>query len=180
MSTAAHRQAADKPIEVAVALSDHPDGPANTLVVYDWFSHIGTPPRPGNLVEPLVDGEAAWARVKGDLERAERDVRVSSWMLRADTELERPESLALAPPEQRADLRFGALVEAAAARGVSVRVLIWGMTYTPMLNPWLRRWYWTVPPNIDVLEQDHPVLIGSHHQKTLTIDGKVGYCGGMN
>ncbi len=178
--TAPPPSAADTPVEIAVALTDRPDGPANTLVVYDWFSHVGTPPRGGHAVEALVDGEAAWGRVHADLLQARRDVRVATWMLRADTELVRPEGAALAPPDQRAAHRFGAVIEHLADRGVAVRVLIWGMTYTPMLDGWLRRWYWQVPPNIDVLEQDHPVLIGSHHQKTITIDGRVGYCGGMN
>lgn len=173
--------AADRPVDVDVLLSDRRDGPAVTLVVYDWFSVTGEfAPQPGNAVEPLVDGAAAWGRVKKDLAAATHDVRVASWMLRPDTELERPKPTALAGPEARAADRFGAVVEALAERGVALRILIWGMTYTPLMNRWLRRWYWGAPPNIDILEHDHPVLIGSNHQKTLTIDGRVGYCGGMN
>lgn len=173
--------AADLPVDVQVLSCDRPDGPAITLVVYDWFSLAGEfPPEPGNAVEALVDGAAAWGRVKADLLSATRDVRVASWMLRPDTELERPETMALDGPPARAADRFGALVEELAGRGVALRILIWGMTYTPLVNRWLRRWYWRAPRNIDVLEHDHPVLIGSNHQKTLTIDGRVGYCGGMN
>jgi phosphatidylserine/phosphatidylglycerophosphate/cardiolipin synthase-like enzyme len=54
------------------------------------------------------------------------------------------------------------------------------MVYTPILDRWMRRWFWRGRDNIDVLEQDHPIIIGSHHQKTFTIDGRIGYCGGMN
>jgi phosphatidylserine/phosphatidylglycerophosphate/cardiolipin synthase-like enzyme len=169
-------------VEISVGLSHTADGAPNTLVVYDWFSYgaQATPPRGGNEVEVLIDGEAAWSRVHDDLQHAQQEVRLATWMLRADTELLRPIEHTLQPPETRADARFGTLVEQLAARGIPVRVLIWGMTYSPLIDPWLRRWYWRVPANIDVLEHDHPVLIGSHHQKTLTIDGRVGYCGGMN
>jgi phosphatidylserine/phosphatidylglycerophosphate/cardiolipin synthase-like enzyme len=167
-------------IELKVALADSPDAPPNRVVIYDWFTRVGTPPRAGNDVELLVDGEAAWSRVFQDLSTAQTTVQVATWMLRPDIELIRPEALALAEPAEREQYRFGDLIERLADKGVHVRLLIWGMTYTPIFNKWLRRWFWTAPPHIELLEQDHPKLIGSHHQKTFTIDGRVGYCGGMN
>lgn len=167
-------------IELRVSLADSPDAPPNRIVIYDWFTRVGTPPRAGNDIELLVDGEAAWSRVFQDLSTAQETVQVATWMLRPDIELVRPEALAVAEPAERAQYRFGALIERLAERGVHVRLLIWGMTYTPLFNKWLRRWFWRSPAHIELLEQDHPKLIGSHHQKTFTIDGRVGYCGGMN
>ena len=167
-------------IELKVTLADSPSATPNRVVIYDWFTRVGTPPRPGNDVELLVDGEQAWSRVFQDLSTAQKTVQVATWMLRPDIELVRPDALALAEPGERAQYRFGALIERLASQGVHVRLLIWGMTYTPMFNKWLRRWFWTAPTHIELLEQDHPKLIGSHHQKTFTIDGRVGYCGGMN
>lgn len=173
-------EAAQSGIEIQVSLADTPDAEPNRLVVYDWFTRVGTPPRPGNDVELLVDGEQTWGRVFQDLSTAQDHVQVSTWMLRADIEMVRPEALGTSAPEERSQYRFGKLVERLADKGVHVRLLIWGMTYTPLLNKWLRRWFWTAPKNIELLEQDHPMLIGSHHQKTFTIDSRVGYCGGMN
>src|SRR5690606_1854277 len=154
----------------------------NRIVVYDWFTRgkDRAPPRGDNLVDVLVDGEAGWGRVADDLERAEREIQIATWMCRPNMELLRPPELALAEPDERARFRLGEILEGRAQAGVKVRLLIWGMLYTPILDRWMRRWYWRGRDNIDVLEQDHPSFIGSHHQKTITIDGEVGYCGGMN
>jgi hypothetical protein len=32
----------------------------NRVAVYDWFSGFGTPPRSGNVVEILIDGEESY------------------------------------------------------------------------------------------------------------------------
>lgn len=165
-----------------VELSAAREGPVNRIVIYDWFTRgkDRAPPRGGNAVEVLVDGEAGWGRVAGDLEQAEREIQIATWMCRPDIELRRPLELALTEPRERGHFRLGEILERRAKAGAKVRLLIWGMAYTPILDRWMRRWYWQGRDNIDVLEQDHPSFIGSHHQKTITIDGRVGYCGGMN
>ncbi len=169
-------------VEFRVELKDSADAPPQRIVIYDWFVHEdnGAPPRGGNRVEVLVDGEAAWDRVAGDLSGATHDVQIATWMCRPDIELRRPQELALSQPADRCHLRLGAILEKLAAKGTRIRLLIWGMAYTPITNRWLRRWHWRGRDNIDVLEQDHRNIIGSFHQKTMTIDGRVGYCGGMN
>jgi phosphatidylserine/phosphatidylglycerophosphate/cardiolipin synthase-like enzyme len=173
---------ASDPVEFRVTPSPTADGPFTRIVIYDWFTRgpDRAPPRGGNAAEVLVDGEASWQRVAEDLAGAQREVWIATWMCRPDHELERPEELALREPAERAHLRLGQILETLAARGARVRLLVWGMVYTPIADRWMRRWFWRGRDNIDVLEQDHPILIGSHHQKTITIDGRVGYCGGMN
>ncbi len=165
-----------------VTLAESRDGPSNRIVLYDWFTRgeDRAPPRGGNRVEVLVDGEQGWGRVADDLEHAEEEVQIATWMCRPDIELRRPRELALAESSDRAHLRLGAMLERLASAGAKVRLLIWGMARTPVADRWMRRWYWRGCDNIDVLEQDHPSVIGSHHQKTITIDGTIGYCGGMN
>jgi phosphatidylserine/phosphatidylglycerophosphate/cardiolipin synthase-like enzyme len=165
-----------------VELASSREGPCNRIVLYDWFSRgeDRAPPRGGNLVEVLVDGQASWDRVADDLEQAEREVQIATWFCRPDIELRRPQELALAEPRERGNLRLGEILERRAEAGVKVRLLIWGVAYTPIVDRWMRRWYWRGRDNIDVLEQDHPSILGSYHQKTITIDGRVGYCGGMN
>ncbi|MEM9459871.1 MAG: phosphatidylserine/phosphatidylglycerophosphate/cardiolipin synthase family protein [Myxococcota bacterium] len=169
-------------VSFTVELAESLGGSCNRIVVYDWFTRgeDRAPPRGGNEVEVLVDGEAGWGRVADDLEQAEREVQIATWMCRPDIELRRPRALAVAEPPERGHLRLGEMLERRAEQGAKIRLLVWGMAYTPIIDRWLRRWYWRGRDNIDVLEQDHPSLIGSHHQKTITIDGRVGYCGGMN
>lgn len=179
-AAAPHRDHAAEAVPFRVRLADGPDGPVNRLVVYDWFTRVGTPPRQGNRAEVLVDGEESWGRVAADLATAREELQVAMWLCRPDSELTRPEALALAPPAERADRRFAVAVEQLARAGVQVRLLVWGAAYTPIVNRWLRRWYWRPKDRIEVVEQDHPRFTGSYHQKTLTIDRRVGYCSGMN
>jgi phosphatidylserine/phosphatidylglycerophosphate/cardiolipin synthase-like enzyme len=173
---------ATPPVTFKVQLAESRDGPKNRIIVYDWFTRgkDRAPPRAGNLVEVLVDGQATWSRVAEDLEVAQQEIQIATWICRPDIELVRPSELACAEPKARAHLRLGEMLERRAAAGVKVRLLIWGLAYTPILDRWMRRWYWRGRDNIDVLEQDHPSIIGSYHQKTLAIDGRVAYCGGMN
>lgn len=187
-------------VSFTVALADDPLGPSNRVVVFDWFAHPSvpgaltpeatppspeaiapySPPRGGNRVEVLVDGEAAWAAVADALEHATQEIQIATWMCRPDSELRRPLADALTEPDARAEQTMGAILERRAHAGARVRLLIWGMVYTPILDRWMRRWFWRGHDNIDVLEQDHPGITGSYHQKTLTVDGRIGFCGGMN
>lgn len=169
-------------VRFRIAVADSPTGERSRIVIYDWFARGDDrpPPRGGHQVEILIDGEQTWSRVAADLEQASREVRIAMWMARPDMELLRPAALAITEPRARAELRLGALLERRAGEGVAIRLLIWGLVYTPILDRWLRRWYWRRPPAIDVLEQDHPHVLGSLHQKVITVDGRIGYCGGMN
>jgi phosphatidylserine/phosphatidylglycerophosphate/cardiolipin synthase-like enzyme len=163
-----------------VKLCESPDDEPLTIVVYDWFTQEGTPPRAGNKAEVLVDGAQTWAYVHSDLQAAQKDIQIATWLCRPDMELVRPKEYGVTEPAEREQYRFGQILDEKAKHGVIARVLLWGMTYTPVLNAWLRKWHWTPDDRIELMEQDHPLLIGSYHQKTMTIDGRIGYCGGMN
>ena len=56
---------------------------------HKWFSAEGRPPRHGNAVRFMMDGEEAWSTVKADLDRAKKDVMVSTWWWESDFELVR-------------------------------------------------------------------------------------------
>jgi phosphatidylserine/phosphatidylglycerophosphate/cardiolipin synthase-like enzyme len=163
-----------------VKLRDSPEDPPLTIVVYDWFTREGTPPRAGNKAEVLVDGARTWGRVYADMQAAKEDIRIATWLCRPDMEMVRPQDAGVSEPADRNSYRFGQVLDEKAAQGVTARVLLWGMTYTPILNTWLRKWHWAPDDRVELMEQDHPLLIGSYHQKTITIDGSIGYCGGMN
>jgi phosphatidylserine/phosphatidylglycerophosphate/cardiolipin synthase-like enzyme len=168
---------------VAIAVGVGPLGsPAsqNRVTVHDWFSGYGTPPREGNVIEPLIDGEEAWAAVARDLEGASREACISSWLADPDIELVRPEALAITNPDRRARYRLAALVEGLARRGGRASILIWNWFGTPILHPTLRRWAVNEGDGIEVLQHAHPQLLGSFHEKTIVVDRRVAYCGGFN
>lgn len=56
---------------------------------HKWFSAEGRPARHGNAVRFMMDGEEAWSTVKKDLDRATKDVMVSTWWWESDFELVR-------------------------------------------------------------------------------------------
>jgi phosphatidylserine/phosphatidylglycerophosphate/cardiolipin synthase-like enzyme len=174
------REVADEGVVLQVALADTPTATPNRVVIYDWFTRVGTPPRPGNDVEVLVDGEETWSRVFQDLELASQSVLASTWILRADHELVRPEALALAPPERARPHALRRSHRAPGGERCPGTPAHLGRHLHPPHQPLAAPLVLGRPFGIELLEQDHPRLIGSVHQKTFTIDSRVGYCGGMN
>ena len=163
---------------------------------YLWFTHIGFPPTQGNDVQLLVDGKEGWGSVAKDIGAAKNSVHLTTWIYEPTTELERPEPLA--DPDQRATFPVHEMLEERAAAGARVRLLLWD---APVLQPpkEAREAGRTAGDRFEVLEQNNPTerqlfpdrwalanrllgnfQIGSYHQKTVVVDGKVGYCGGMN
>lgn len=158
---------------------------------YLWFTPIGYPPTEGNRVELLVDGDAGWGAVAQDIRGARSTIHVTTWLYQPSTELERPQPLA--PPEARAPYTVHELLAAQAAAGARVRFLLWDAPLLPMPRS-LRDAAARDGDNIEALEQANPtrvpltpgggvlgaLQIGSFHQKTVVVDGAVGFCGGMN
>jgi phosphatidylserine/phosphatidylglycerophosphate/cardiolipin synthase-like enzyme len=164
---------------------------------YLWFTPIGYPPTHGNLVDLLVDGDAGWAAVARALRASQSTVHLTTWYYEATLELERP--IPLTDPDQRVPYTIQDLLEARAAGETRVRFLAWD---APLLRQAraLRRLGAAGGNNFEVLEQANPTTrplfnaaegglinrvvgsfhIGSYHQKTIVVDGRVGFCGGMN
>ncbi len=167
---------------------------------YLWFTPVGYPPTYGNQIELLVDGDAGWGAVAREVRRAQSTVHVTTWNYQPTMELERPSPLV--EPDERAPYTIQGLLEAVALAGARVRFLAWD---APLLRQAreLRRAATRDDDNFEVLEQANPTersllpgeegglldgineiignfQIGSYHQKTVVVDGKVGFCGGMN
>jgi len=82
------------------------------------------PPRAGNSVEVLIDGEEALPRIAEELRRAESYVHITGWYFSPDFELVRGEQ----PVVLRALL-------AELAERVDVRVLAWAGAPPPLFRP---------------------------------------------
>ena len=89
-----------------VKLCDSPDDEPLTIVVYDWFTREGTPPRTGNQAVVLVDGDQTWADVYKDMQVAKKDIRIATWLCRPNMELVRPEADGVSEPADREHYRF--------------------------------------------------------------------------
>ncbi|MDI1445746.1 phosphatidylserine/phosphatidylglycerophosphate/cardiolipin synthase family protein [Polyangium sp. 6x1] len=169
---------------------------AHVVLDYVWFSHIGYPPTLGNRVDVLVDGEDGWRAVAEALLAARRSIRAVTWVYEPELELLRPEPLA--EPAEREAYTIQRILESRAKESVLVQLLLWDPPLLPMPGE-ARRVALTAGDGFEVLAEKNPterpifdarhslgnrllgeVQIGSFHQKTVVVDGRVGFCGGMN
>jgi cardiolipin synthase len=123
---------------------------------------------PGNSVEPLVNGDAAFPAMLAAIDGATRSIAFATYIFDRG---------------QVAD-EFVAAFERAVQRGVTVRVLIDGVgaRYShPPIASLLRKRGVTVaefrPSRSPVV---HPFFNLRNHRKLLIVDGARGFCGGIN
>jgi phosphatidylserine/phosphatidylglycerophosphate/cardiolipin synthase-like enzyme len=131
------------------------------------------PPRAGNDVEVLVDGEGAFRRIVADVRAACSFVHLTGWFLSPDFVLEEGET-----PVVVRDLL------AAAAARVDVRVLLWAGAPIPVFTP-ARRQARAVRDElrragIRCALDAHERPLHCHHEKSIVIDGEVAYVGGID
>lgn len=122
----------------------------------------------GNRIEPLQDGDEAFPAMLAAIEGARRSITLTTYIFDND-------------PTGR---EFLAALAAAQARGVAVRVLIddVGSRYTrPSMIGLLRR---AGVPVAAFLPTRVPRLFRyanlRNHRKLMVVDGRFGFCGGMN
>lgn len=164
---------------------------------YLWFTPIGYPPTYGNQLELFIDGADGWAAVAAAIRASQSTVHVTTWIYQPTTELERPDPFA--DPATRQPRTIQGLLEERAGAGTRVRLLLWDAPFLRQPAP-VRRLAHATDDNFEALEQVNPTRrpmlaggddslanrvlgdfeIGSYHQKTVVVDGRVGFCGGMN
>lgn len=177
--------------------ADHSHQVIEVTLDYLWFTHIGTPPVAGNQVELLVDGELGWGAVAEAIESARDSVHLATWMYSPTCELRRPDPLL--PKRMRLQHTVHDMLCARAADGVTVRLLLWDAPVLPMPSQ-ARQAARQADDHFEVMQEanltERPILdeerfpgiskalgswqIGSFHQKTVVVDGRLGFCGGMN
>ena len=132
------------------------------------------PPRSGNDVEVLIDGETAFPRIVADIRAVRSFVHLTGWFLSPDFVLEEGET-----PVVVRDL----LAEAAAR--LDVRVLLWAGAPIPVFTP-ARRLARAVRDELRTAGAIHCALDGHerplhcHHEKSIVIDGEIAYVGGID
>jgi len=132
------------------------------------------PPRTGNDVEVLVDGEVALPRIVADVRGARSHVHLTGWFMSPDFVLEDGEA-----PVILRDLL------AAAATRVDVRVLLWAGAPVPVFTP-ARRLVRAVGDELRRAGPIHCALdtherpLHCHHEKSIVIDGEIAFVGGID
>jgi phosphatidylserine/phosphatidylglycerophosphate/cardiolipin synthase-like enzyme len=132
------------------------------------------PPREGNELDVLIDGEHVLPRIADALARARSYVHIAGWHITPEFGLRRD--------EQASRLRD---LLAELAERVDVRVLLWGGSPLPAFSP----------SRADVRAVREELLRGSrvlceldtherpmhcHHEKLVIVDGEVAFVGGVD
>ena len=130
------------------------------------------PPRAGNAVEVLIDGEEALERLQRDIEGAEESVTLAGWAFTASFRLTGD-----GPPLR--DLL------ADAAQRVDVRVLAWAGAPLPLFTPSRaqvrrerERLVAGTRVRMELDAKERPMHC--HHEKLAVIDGRIAYVGGID
>ncbi len=128
----------------------------------------------------LVDGANYYAALRNSMLKAERSIYIVGWDIDSRVRLAGDE-----PPDDGAPERLRDFLTYLARErpDLRVHVLLWDFSILyalerepiPVLNL-----NWSTPPEIEVCLDDLVPLGGSHHQKIVTIDDKVAFCGGLD
>ena len=140
---------------------------------FEWAAG-DPPPRDGNEVDVLIDGENALPAMAKAIRSAKSHVHIAGWFVTPDFELERG---------QRHTVLRDLLAEL--ADRIPVRVLVWAGSPAPVFKPTRRQ----VREARDQLikgtsiecaldAREHPMHC--HHEKLVIVDGRVAFVGGID
>jgi phosphatidylserine/phosphatidylglycerophosphate/cardiolipin synthase-like enzyme len=132
------------------------------------------PPRPGNEVDVLIDGQAAFRRMIKDIRAAVSHVHVTGWFLSPGFVME----------DGDAPVVLRSLLAETAAR-IDVRVLLWAGAPLPVYRPSRRlvrsvrdELSWAGPVRCALDSHERP--LHCHHEKTIMVDDRVAFVGGID
>src|SRR5690242_5444740 len=132
------------------------------------------PPRPGNSVEVLVDGERACGAIARALSGAHSQVHIAGWHLTPGFELTR-----------EGDTSTVRDILARLADRVDVRVLLWAGPPVPAFEPTRTmvravREQLTAGTRIECVLDSRERTMHCHHEKLVIIDDTVAFVGGID
>ncbi len=139
-----------------------------------WWAEGEPPPRTGNALELLVDGETALPRMAEALSQARSHVALAGWEITPDFALTRS-----GPRHVLQD------VLADLAERMPVRVLLWAGAPLPIFRPW-RLGVFAVRrrladgTKIEVALDSRERPLHTHHEKLIVIDDEVAFVGGID
>ncbi|GAB6058007.1 VTT domain-containing protein [Desulfonatronum parangueonense] len=132
----------------------------------------------------LIDGESYFAAFRQAAMKARRQMFILGWDIHSKVELLRGDA-AIEAEKDGAPITLGPLLNHLAQNNpnLEIHILIWDFSMLLSLerDPNLRfNLGWTLHPRVFFhLDKEHPIG-GSQHQKIVSIDGQIGFCGGLD
>ncbi|MDQ1710386.1 MAG: hypothetical protein QOG49_1771 [Frankiaceae bacterium] len=138
------------------------------------WATTGTPPRQGNSLEVLIDGERALGAIAAALLAAQSHVHIASWSLTPEFVLTRDGGV---PPLRE--------LLAQLAERVEVRVLLWAGPPVPAFEPTRRmvkhvRAALTEGTKVQCVLDSRERTMHCHHEKLVIVDDNVAFVGGID
>ncbi len=148
-----------------------------------WFP-ADTPPRRGNRLTPLVDGEQAMRTMYEVMDGARESILIAAWFVTPELRLIRsPDDLSDPPTGKGGPHAFLTLI-ARKASEVDVRILMWPGALVGKFSQRhverVRRALLHANPRLRVRLDKHEHLSHCQHQKALVVDGRVAFVGGLD
>lgn len=167
-------------------MPDRPAAGSSWWADAPWWFPQGTPPRRDTSVEVLIDGEETFRTVWEAIKRARRSVWLVDWSMSITMPLVRGEDLIALPPADGAQGTgyrvFDLLTEA--SQHLDVRVLLWSgsLLFRPRTRVAVRqlRTLRAADSRIQGVVEKHPHRTHCHHQKTVVVDGRLAFVGGLD
>ncbi len=173
------------------------------IIVPPWFADAGYPVRTGNVIRPLVDGEEAFREIYRALEAARETIHISTWWLepgfpirwegrqkvRLGELLKRKGASGVAVRLLLWDAMFKQPARVFGALSEFLFQDIEGVQEYVYDIDWFERARAGEMYGVEVVMQPFQMpekdlgweeILFSHHQKTVVVDGTVGFCSGMN
>lgn len=140
----------------------------------DLWARGDPPPRPGNQLDVLIDGEQALPAIAAAIAGAKSHVHITGWHLASHFELVRGEHPVV----------LGALLAEMAER-VDVRIMVWAGAPVPAFHPTRsevaaerERLVRDTRIRCEPDPREHP--FHCHHEKTVVVDDEVAFVGGID
>ena len=132
------------------------------------------PPRSGNAVEVLIDGEPALDAIADAIRSAQSHVHITGWHITPDFQLTRGSEVTTVR---------GLLAKL--AERIPVRVLVWAGAPLPVLRPWRGavrkvRDELTTGTRIQCALDGRERPMHCHHEKTVLVDDRIAFVGGID
>jgi phosphatidylserine/phosphatidylglycerophosphate/cardiolipin synthase-like enzyme len=140
----------------------------------DLWAKGDPPPRDGNRVEVLIDGETALTAMAQVIAEAKHHIHITGWHITPDFALTRGEKPVILS-ELLAEM----------SEEVAVRVLIWAGAPMPLLRPWRGdvrkvRDRLIEEGRIQCALDSHERPMHCHHEKTIVVDDTIAFVGGID
>lgn len=150
-----------------------------------WFPQ-GTPPRRNTQIEILIDGEETFRAAWRAIQQARHAVWLADWAMNVDMPLVRgADTATIAPAEGPRSTGYTVFdLLTAAAEHIDVRVLLWSgsLLFRPHALAARRglKQMRSANPRIQGRPDSHIKLTHCHHQKTIVVDGRIAFVGGLD